>query len=326
MKIRKSDSLNTLIYFPVMFFIVFTISLHSLAQKKDSSESKISKKLSSVEIQWEDNKEAVKYQVQVFNSKKKFLRTFESKTSLLKFKSTSGQVKIRGRYLNGYGKYSEWSSLIDIEVPPEPVNFNDKPDNKSGNTTSLEAQASNKTMKGKVILNWKPAAQAKKYKVKIYDKQKNLLHEFLSSSTTHSIELEAGEYDFSITSIGNDEIPGKEAYSPQSIKIKSAQLSTLPFKLEVLDPIKKTFKVLIPKKDSIIILGKLEFSYHLVENWKTIEELSNISDTWSPSADLKPGKYKISFWGTKPGWQDSGAFTHEFIIKPKESDLKEITN
>lgn len=326
MKIRKSDSLNTLIYFSVVFFIAFTISPHSLAQKKDSAEKNISKKLSSVEIQWEDNKEAVKYQVQVFNSKKKFLRTFESKTSLLKFKSTSGQVKIRGRYLNGYGKYSEWSSLIDIEVPPEPVNFNDEPDNKSGNTTSLEAQASNKTMKGKVILNWKPAAQAKKYKVKIYDKQKNLLHEFLSSSTTHSIELEAGEYDFSITSIGNDEIPGKEAYSPQPIRIKSAQLSALPFKLEVLDPIKKTFKVLIPKKDNIIILGKLEFSYHLVENWKTIEELSNIPDTWSPAADLKPGKYKISFWGTKSGWQDSGIFTHEFIIKPKESDLEEITN
>lgn len=323
---RKSEPLHSIAYSIIIFFFVFTISLHSFAQKKDTAENKISKKLSSVEIQWEDNKDAVKYQVQVFNSKKKFLRTFESKTSLLKFKSTSGQVKIRGRYLNGYGKYSEWSSLIDIDVPPEPVEFDEKPLSEGKEIPPLEAQASNKSMKGKVTLNWKPAAQAKRYKVKIYDKQKNVIHEFLSSSTTHSIELEAGEYDFSITSIGNDEISSKEVHSPRLIKIKSAQLSEIPFKLQMLDPIKKTFKVLIPKQENILIMGKLEFSYHLVENWKILEELSNLPETWSPPADLKPGKYKISFWGTKPGWQDSGVFTHEFIVKPKEADLKDITN
>lgn len=321
MKTRKSNFLLFILIFCA--FQVFYIPANANASNKEVL--KESKKLSSVEMQWEEAKDAVKYQVQVFNSKKKYLRTFESKTSLLKFKSTSGQVKIRGRYLDGYGKYSDWSDLIDIDVPPDPVEFV-VPSSAEGSIKPIESQASNKSMKGKAHLQWKPAAQAKKYKVKIYDAQKNLVQEHILKDLSFTAELEAGVYTFSITSIGNDDIAGKEAAAPQVINIKSAQLTNLPFALKFLDKNHQHFKIQIPHSDNILILGKLEYSHHMVDNWTVVEEISKAADYWSPAPDLKPGKYKISFWGSKQGWQDSGVFTHEFIIKPKEKDLKEITN
>lgn len=321
MILRKSSHLQ----FIILFLGILLNPIFAFSNTENKEGNKSVKKLSSVEMQWEEAKDAVKYQVQVFNSKKKFLRTFESKTSLLKFKSTSGQVKIRGRYVNGYGKFSEWSELIDIDVPPEPVDF--EASNQSDQSLkSIEAQASNKTMKGKVNLQWRPAAQAKKYKVKIYDKQKNLVQEQILKELNFTVDLEAGEYTFSITSIGNDEVAGKEVISPRKIQIKSAQLSQVPFELNYLDKNQQAFKIKIPHVDNIVILGKLEYSHHMVDDWKIVEKISNITEQWSPAPELKPGKYKISFWGSKQGWQDSGIFSHEFIIKPKEKDLKDIIN
>lgn len=322
MKSRKS---NSLLFRFIFLFFVSSYSPSISANSSSKETPKESKKLSSVEMQWEEAKDAVKYQVQVFNSKKKYLRTFESKTSLLKFKSTSGQVKIRGRYLDGYGKYSDWSDLIDIDVPPDPVEFT-SPTTAEQTPKPIETQASNKTMKGKVNLQWKPAAQAKKYKVKIYDAQKNLVQEHILKDLSFTAELDAGVYTFSITSIGNDDIVGKETTAPQTINIKTAQLSNLPFALKFLDKNHQKFKIQIPHNQDIQILGKLEYSHHMVDNWSVVEEISKATDYWSPAPDLKPGKYKISFWGARQGWQDSGIFTHEFIIKPKEKDLKEITN
>jgi hypothetical protein len=321
---------NSFLFLKLFFASAFAIS-HTLFANPTTKEStkdlpKAAKKLSSVEMQWEEAKDAVKYQVQVFNSKKKFLRTFESKSSLLKFKSTSGQVKIRGRYLDGYGKYSEWSDLIDIDVPPEAVEFTEAATSSSETIKPIEVQASNKSMKAKINLQWKAAAQAKKYKVKIYDENKNLVQEHILKDLSFTAELEAGKYTFSITSIGNDEIAGKESPAPRPIFVKSAQLSDIPFALKFLDKNHQKFKIQIPHTDQVVVLGKLEYSHHMVDKWIVVEDISKATDYWAPSPDLKPGKYKISFWGSKQGWQDSGVFTHEFIIKPKEKDLKDIIN
>ena len=310
-----------------LFVILFLLSNSGIAQTKTAGKS--TKKLSSVEIQWEENKYATKYQVQVFNSKNKFLRTFESKTSLLKFKSTSGKVKIRGRFLDTYGKYSEWSELIDITVPPEAVDFTVQATSNDGaviEPAPISAQASNKTMMGKVALKWSEAAQAKKYKITIYDKDKKVVKEIITNKISSAVELEAGTYFFSVTTIGNDDIQGKEVYSPQQILIKSAQVADIPFKLEENKSDKNNFKIIIPNQPNIVITGKLEYSYHLVEKWQTVEEINKVPDFWSPDPKLKPGRYKISFWGKKDGWQDSNTFTHEFVVKPTEESLKEIIN
>ena len=193
-------------------FLILQSGISYANQPSTSSAKSISKKLSSVEMQWEENKNAVKYQVQVFNSKNKLLKTFESKTSLLKFKSTSGKVKIRGRFLDSYGKYSSWSELIPIQVPPEAVKFSDGAQSDSQN--SFIGKASNKTMKGKVLITWDEAPQAKKYFLKVYDKNNKTVFEKISNTTNAELFLEAGDFTFSITSIGNDEVTGTESFSP----------------------------------------------------------------------------------------------------------------
>ncbi|MCB0370293.1 MAG: hypothetical protein KDD45_12935 [Bdellovibrionales bacterium] len=280
------------------------------------------KDLSSVELQWEDSKYATHYQVQVFNSKKKYLKTFNSKTSLIKFKSTSGKIKIRGRFKDVYGNYSDWSQFIDVEVPPEPVRFGDSK-NLSLEKLLITSKASNKTLKGKVDLKWSEAPQAKKYKIKVYDKDKNIINEFITSNSSFTLDLEAGTYTFSITSYGNDNIVGKESFSPQKILVKSAQLADLPFDIEKSKQ-SNSFKILIPQEKNVSIIGKLEYSHHLVENWKVVESLKNLSEFWQPDNNLVPGRYKISLWGSKIGWQNSNPYTYEFVIKPTEAAIKEI--
>lgn len=311
----------------LLFLFLHLISAGTpLAQEKTESRPLAkNKKLSSVELQWEEYKNAKQYQVQVFNSKKKFLRTFESNSSLIKFKSTSGKVKVRGRFLDIYGKYSDWSELIDVEVPPDAVEF-PSPETLSDFPKSIEVQASNKSMKGKVTLTWPEAAQANKYQLKIYDKDKKLVKEITTTKTDLPILLDPGDYNFSITTIGNDNILGKEIYSPQNVSVNSARIPDIPFKLDILDPEKNTFKIQIPKVENVIIAGKLEFTYHLVEKWIVVQEITEVTEFWSPDPKLKPGRYKISFWGTRSGWQDSKAFSHEFVIKPTEESLKEIIN
>ncbi|MBN8538141.1 MAG: hypothetical protein J0M15_13890 [Deltaproteobacteria bacterium] len=312
-----------LVFIFLMTMTIFTSSFGEVLSKKNAVQ-----KLSSVEIQWEDYKEATKYQVQVFNSKNKFLKTFESKTSLLKFKSTSGKVKIRGRFLNTYGHYSQWSEFINIEVPPESVEFNKSADinaqGKNGIFAPLTAKASNLTLKGKLKLEWPESAQTKKYKLKIYDKDKKLVQELISKNPNAQIELDAGEFEYSITSIGNDDILGKEIFSPQKININAAQLPDILFKVESSNKNTNDFKILIPKKPNILISGKLEYSYHLEDKWEVIQEITKTAESWSPGPNLKPGKYKISFWGKKVGWQNSIPFNYEFVIKPTEESIESV--
>ncbi len=313
----------TLVFIFLITISIFTASFGEVLAKKNTVQ-----KLSSVEIQWEDYKEATKYQVQVFNSKNKFLKTFESKTSLLKFKSTSGKVKIRGRFLNPYGRYSQWSEFINIEVPPESVEFNKSTDknslDKNGSPEPITAKASNLTMKGKLKLEWPESAQTKKYKIKIYDRDKKLVQELISKNPNIQIELDAGEFEYSVTSVGNDDILGKEIFSPQKINITAAQLPDIQFKVESPDKNTNNFKILIPKKPNVLISGKLEYSYHLEDKWEVIQEIAETAKSWSPGPNLKPGKYKISFWGKKVGWQNSIPFNYEFVIKPTEESIESV--
>ncbi|MCK6596785.1 MAG: hypothetical protein L6Q37_00355 [Bdellovibrionaceae bacterium] len=309
------------------FFLTLQIGISYANQPDDSSIKSISKKLSSVEMQWEENKNAVKYQVQVFNSKNKLLKTFESKTSLLKFKSTSGKVKIRGRFLDSYGKFSSWSDLTPIEVPPDPVKFNEA--DQTNKESFFAGRASNKTMKGKVLINWNQAPQAKKYLLKVYDNNTKTVLEKISNSTSAELFLEAGSFTFSITSIGNEEVMGKESFSPKKITVSSAQISDLNFEVANNPKNENQFEIKLPQKRSIIIIGKLEYSYHMSERidkpWKLVGSLFEVKETiWSPPGNLTPGKYKISFWGRKDNWQDSIPFEYEFTVKPTINDLADI--
>lgn len=294
-------------------FIILTLALsQSWGQSKGTDLKKL--KLSSVELQWEDSPGAFMYEVEVFNSKNKLLKKFVSKTSLFKFKSTSGKIKIRGRVLDAYGKKGLWSDLIETEVPPDDMQF------PADNVSPITAKANNKTLKAKVNLTWPEGIQAKKYLVRIYDKDGKVVQEKIVFKNSDSFEFDVGEYKYSITPIGNDQISGKEVRSPRPIQIETAQLPSERF--DILKGPMGELQIKMPVKPGMQVFGELEYAHHLAEDWTPVLKYSPVTEAlWAPDAKLKPGRYRVGFWVARAGWTDSAKFRHEFVIKPTEAEI-----
>jgi len=293
-----------------IFFILTFALAPSWGQKKVTD----LKKLSSVELQWEDSPGAFMYEVEIYNSKSKLLKKFVSKTSLFKFKSTSGKIKIRGRVLDAYGKKGLWSEMIETEVPPDDIKF------PADNTSVVSAKASTKTMKGKVDLTWPEGTQAKKYLIKVYDKDGKVVQEKTVITLHGSFDLDVGDYHFSVTPIGNDQLAGKEVQSPRLIHIETAQLPSERF--DVIKGPKGELQIKMPVKPGMKVFGELEFAHHLAEDWTPVLKYSPLEQSiWAPDTKLKPGRYRVGFWVTRAGWTDSAKFKHEFVIKPTETDI-----
>lgn len=299
-----------------LFTVIYSICVFS--ETKSTSTKK--QELSSVELQWEETPGAFMYEVQILNSKGKQLKMFVSKSSLFKFQSTSGKIKIRGRLVDAYGKKGHWSPLIEAEVPPEDLKFPVNSDNKN----PITAQASSKTSKGIVSLSWPSGIQAKRYKIKIYDKDNNLVQEKETPNLTEKFELDVGTFSYSITPIGNDQIPGKEIKAPTTIEIGAAQLSLEEF--QVIESPEKKLEIKMPVRKNFEITGALEYANHMSETWTPVAEYTPFTeDIWTPDDKLKPGRYRIGFWITRKNWISSEKFYHQFVIKPTESEIEENT-
>ncbi|MBL7543097.1 MAG: hypothetical protein JNL11_04735 [Bdellovibrionaceae bacterium] len=278
-------------------------------------QSKPSQKLSSVELQWEDSPGAFMYEVEIYNSKSKLLKSFVSKSSLFKFKSTSGKIKIRGRVLDAYGKKGLWSSLIETEVPPDDLKFPDAQEN----PPPIQASTHSKTLKGKVNLNWPEGVQARRYFVKIYDANNSVIKEKETRNLAENFELDPGTYRYSVTPIGNDKVLGKETFAPQRVQIGAAQLPLAKF--EVIQT-QNRLQIKMPRKSDVEIFGELEYAYHLSETWTPVFKYDPFTEPfWTPEGSLKPGRYRVGFWLHKAGWEDSVKFNHEFVIKPTEKEI-----
>lgn len=295
------------------FLVLFTLTLTLVQAQPKGADLK---RLSSVELQWEDSPGAFMYEVEVFNSKNKRLKKFVSKTSLFKFKSTSGKIKIRGRVLDAYGKKGLWSEIIETTVPPDDIKFPET------DSKPIEAKASNSTLKGKVKLEWPEGIQAKQYAVKVYDKDNKVVLEKTVSTLFVNFDLDIGTYQYSVTTIGNDFILGKEIMSPKKIEIGSAQLPDERF--DIVRGPGNSLQIKMPKKSGIEIYGELEYSHHMAEDWTPVLEYKPFTQgIWSPEKKLKPGRYRVGFWVRRTGWLDSAKFNHEFVIKPTEAEIAE---
>lgn len=304
---KMKKSLNRFQFF-IAFILIFQPSFGQIKSK-----NKDTLKLSSVELQWEDSPGAFMYEVEVYNSKSKLLKSFVSKSSLFKFKSTSGKIKIRGRVLDAYGKKGLWSELFETLVPPDDMKFPEAPDSNK----PIQASASNKSLKGRVTVNWPEGIQARRYIVKIMDKDNKVVQEKITTKLSETFELDSGGYSYSITPIGNDKVPGKEITAPQKILIGSAQLPIEKF--EVVED-KNGLQIKMPNKPGLSVSGELEYANHLAENWTSeIKYIPFGEEIWSPTTQLKPGRYRIAFWLSKQGWTDSDKFTHHFVVKPTEA-------
>ncbi len=305
--IRKLNSFIVLLFILSPYGSPANQALKSLAIGKQ--------KLSSVELQWEDSPGAFMYEVEVSNSKGKRLKSFTSKSSLFQFKSTSGKIKIRGRIIDAYGKRGLWSEVTSIEVPPDDLKFSENPENQK----PISANASSSNSKGKVALSWPETVQARRYLVKILDKDDKVIQQKETMNLNEKFELPVGAYSFSVTPIGIDHVVGKEVRAPQKIQIGSAQLSTEKFQLAKKD---EPLNIKMPKRNNFEIYGALEYAYHLSEVWTPVLNYTPFADDiWTPTDKLKPGRYRISFWTSRKNWIDSDKFYHEFVVKPTEAEI-----
>lgn len=280
-----------------------------------NQEAKVKKSdLAQVELQWEDISGAFMYEVEIINSKNKLLKKFISKTSLFKFKTTSGLIKVRGRVVDIYGKKGNWSTYIDVTVPPGEIATPDKLQ-----ASEIKIKPNPKTSKGEVKLEWPIATQAIGYKLIVKDQAQKIVSESTLKNNSTTVFLNAGHYTFSVIPFGNDSIEGKEYVSNQKITVGNSQLQN-----EVFD-VKNENKVITiswtPKQD-IKIIGQLQFAYHLSDTWLPVNDAQELVESpWLPNQNLKPGRYRAAIWSKKENWVDSETFYYEFVVKPTEDDL-----
>lgn len=300
-----------------LFLLVLTAGFSTIGAPDVDAPKKplLGLRLSSVELQWEDSPGAFQYEVQIYNSKGKLLKTFFSKSSLFKFKSTSGKIKIRGRVIDAYNNKGLWTSLIEIEVPPEDLQFAKTDED----NTPISVQASPKTAKGRVNLSWPESIQAKRYNVKVYDQDNKVVAEREVTNLNEKFDLDVGSYKFSVTPIGIDRIKGKEVMAPRQITVGTAQTPQEKFLVQRRG---KSIQIKMPQKQNFEILGALEYANHLSEVWTPVKEYIPFKDDiWTPDTKFRPGRYRIAFWVTRKGWLPSDKFYHEFVIKPTEAEI-----
>ncbi len=175
----------------------------------------------SIEMQWEESKNAATYEIQILDQNKKVFKTVKSKTSQIKFSVPINRYKIRGRYITKWGNQSPWSSEEALEVAPP------KPKIPAESLKDPFEFVSNKEKPSQrmVKLNWKPVDQVAKYKVRIYSKdKKTILKEFETDKTTFEFEVTPGEFVVSISSLGPQNIESNELFIPKTLKIEKNKL------------------------------------------------------------------------------------------------------
>lgn len=272
----------------------------------------------SVEIQWEETPGADQYQVEVRAPGGGILKKFTSKGALLQFKAPIGRFELRARVLTKEGRFGEWSEWTPLEVPPKEVAFSET------DTTAVSTQVPLGKDKGVVKLTWPKEETAARYLVKIFKSDGELLGQKAVSLNELTLSLPAGEYSYSVTSLGPKGFQSTEARSPQPIQVGEAP----PPDIKITERIDEASGAMIlewqPHK-LMQIRQRVEYQAFLAEEWRELKDdiLPSDQTSWTAGESLRPGHYKIIMSQELEGRAVGKPFEKQFTLKPNEKSLDE---
>jgi hypothetical protein len=275
-----------------------------------------------VEIEFESTDGAVKYELEVYsNLTKKFIKAFNSKTSLFKLNVKMGKYFIRSRITDMFQRTSEWSELTEMVIAPPPSKILSKaPDSK----TAVIADKSTNTFS--TTLKWEPLPSVENYLIIAETPEGEKITEYKSSQPELKIELSPGAYRFKVMAILADGTVGDPSPLSDEYKILGAKI--LPPRLSVKSSKdKKKYVQVRSELNDATLEGFLEYQRWESNNWTLVRKIENLEVKDIEIEDsLSPGKYKLTLKTIGKGHSVSDSTLVEFIIKPKLPDILSIEN
>jgi hypothetical protein len=294
--------------FSGLFFLFLFTSLSVEAQDRELS-------VTEVEVQWQEEAGAEKYHIEVKTKSGRFVKKFESKKTLFKFRAQAGQYMIRAQTETNEGRLGLWTDWVDVNIPPKKVEF------KANFPTNIVAQP--EVLNAPVRVSWEGSGSEAKYEIRIVNEHNEVIKVLETLTPDAQIELPPGRYSVEVVAIAEDGLRSKSAKLNSAIVISPAARLPAP-KFKVAPGIapqlgkKKAKRLEFESKAGQSNVFHLEKCPLLAERWTLVEKGILGGPIWSPRADLPPGKYRVHFWSESAGWEKSPSVSWEFVVKPTE--------
>lgn len=272
-----------------------------------------------MDFEWEQIVGSTKYEIELYSKEKKLISKHESPTSVFSIELIPGAYFVRGRVYDQRTAYGDWSTLSDFLVPPKQIEKIDLLPPPEG------VQVDPSTFLGLVPLNWNPPIGAHHYKVTLFDQNGAVVDTVETNEPRVKWNLKPGVYSYKIIPYTEDNVEGESFTSPQNIVIKSRpvpEVKEVHLSEDKDDKKDKKERSLSWKKETQLPTWlRLEYQKHLSNQWVQVQQQTVEGTLWKTPKDLKPGKYRASFWHKSPLGDVSSVKNYEFVVKPLEKNL-----
>lgn len=292
----------------LIFALLIIFSNPSNAEKKAAATNLI-----PVELYWDSQAEASTYEIEILSKNMELIKSVKSPVPGFKFNMKPGKYLIRSRAADKKQLWSDWSEPEPLLVIPPAPKLNSPP--------AVTAKKEKGSITGNINLTWDPILSADKYKFIIKDETGKIIKSEILKESKSEIQLPPGKYSYEISAVTKDGWTSEPLKSVTPIEISSVSAKEPEVKL---DPINHR-KIQVQTDAETQVHLEVEYSPHLVENWKKIETgfvIGKSEILFDPK--IIPGKYRYTLWTSKQGWIDSEKIQSEFTIKPIESDLIQL--
>jgi hypothetical protein len=300
------------VFCPGVFWSILSSTLllcsSALCSPPGSVASERARYATEVEVQWQAEAEAEKYHIEVKTKSGKFVKRFESKRALFKFKAEPGRYMIRAQTKTIEGRLGLWSEWVDVDIPPKSIEF------KANLKTEIVAQP--ETLGAQVHVMWEGSGFESKFEIRVSTEGGQEVKVVETLEPDAKIDLPPGKYFVEVVAIAQDGLRSKPAKLNTPMTVSAAARLSPPL-----------FKAALPSAEELaggqrgtghrrlefesqpgrLNIFRLERCPHLSESWTVVEKGQLEGKIWSPRGDLSPGKYRVIFWSEAAGWEKSPA-------------------
>lgn len=263
----------------------------------------------TVEFEWEELLGATAYQVELKQKHNLEATRFNSQNSFFKLQIKPGKYSIRGRVADDRGVFGEWSKEEDFQVlPPTPKKL--KP------ISSDLIKPNSKSFTAEIPLSWESTPGIEDYRLRVKNLKGELVQELKVNKSEAKAQLRPGSYKIEVLSV-----------TPEGLESEPMELTNELIVQRI--PVQKIENLTIKEKSTFSfdrVEGlknwvRIEMQKFLSEKWQEVGVFDLNENSWTPPADLKPGRYRAFFYNRNEFGEDSEAVSEEFILKPDEKNL-----
>lgn len=301
----------------VLLSLAVMAPIHAAEQAGKASSEFLTQR--SVEIEWDSVPGAVRYDLEIYDGKhKKFIKTFTSKTNLFKLNVRMGKYYFRSRIFDQYNRSSQWSELAEIVIAPPPTEI----------LTRISEDhtvfADKKSGLYEQVLSWKELPGIETYKVIQETLDGQIVQELKVTGNRAKVKVPPGQYQFRVQAVLADGTAGDASAATPTLSVLGAQIQPPVVKFRKA-PQRGPWISVRSELKAALFDGELFYKPLEGTEWVKVEELRDRDR--SPillDERYKPGLYRLRFQAKAPGFTPSKYGECEFVLKPKEQDLRAI--